>query len=102
MSLATMKKSDLASRIATVCQNIDEPTAIEAVKEILALMVNELARDGRIEIRGFGSFCLHHREPHLARNPRTGESVQVGAKSVPHFKPGKALRQMVNESFLAV
>lgn len=101
MSTNSMKKSELTSRIASACQNVDEPTATEAVKEILALMANELIHDGRIEIRGFGSFCLHHRAPRQARNPRTGESVQVGAKSVPHFKPGKALREMVNDSFLS-
>ncbi|MFI8038632.1 HU family DNA-binding protein, partial [Acinetobacter baumannii] len=51
-----------------------------------------------IEIRGFGSFALHHREPRVGRNPKTGKSVDVAAKAVPHFKPGKALRDAVNES----
>jgi len=52
----------------------------------------------RIEIRGFGSFSLHYRAPRVGRNPKTGEKVELLGKSVPHFKPGKELRERVNES----
>jgi integration host factor subunit beta len=55
-----------------------------------------LASGERIEIRGFGSFSLHYRPPRIGRNPKTGESVQLGAKFVPHFKPGKELRERVD------
>ena len=60
-----------------------------------------LAGGGRIEIRGFGSFSLHYRAPRLGRNPRTGETVGLAGKFVPHFKPGKDLRYRVNQSLLA-
>ena len=52
----------------------------------------------RIEIRGFGSFSLHYRAPRLGRNPKTGQSVRLDGKFVPHFKPGKELRDRVNNS----
>ncbi len=51
----------------------------------------------RIEIRGFGSFSLHYRPPRMGRNPKTGDSVALPGKHVPHFKPGKELRERVNE-----
>jgi len=57
-----------------------------------------LASGERIEIRGFGSFSLHYREPRLGRNPKTGESVRLDGKYVPHFKPGKEMRDRVNDS----
>jgi len=59
-------------------------------------MSQELATGGRIEIRGFGSFSLHYRPPRMGRNPKTGEPVALPAKYVPHFKPGKDLRERVN------
>lgn len=96
---SAVKKSDLIHKIIAECQHLNEEMVDRAVREILDLMADALVHDGRIEVRGFGSFCLHHREPRQARNPRTGESVSVGAKSVPHFKPGKALREMVNQNF---
>lgn len=97
-SKAVVKKSELIDDIATVCSDLDGELVDEAVREILDLMVDVLCYDGRIEVRGFGSFRLHHREARMARNPRTGESVAVGAKAVPHFKPGKALREFVNHA----
>ena len=60
-----------------------------------------LAEGGRIEIRGFGSFCLHYRAPRTGRNPKTGESVSLGTKYVPHFKPGRELRNSVNNALLS-
>ncbi|KZZ68235.1 integration host factor subunit beta [Oleiphilus sp. HI0130] len=69
-----------------------------AVKTIIDLMSETLATGQRIEIRGFGSFSLHYRSPRVGRNPKTGESVTLDAKHVPHFKPGKELRDLVNDS----
>jgi len=63
-------------------------------------MADSLARGERIEIRGFGSFSLHYRAPRIGRNPKTGEQVALSGKYVPHFKPGKELRERVNESLL--
>ena len=56
----------------------------------------------RIEIRGFGSFSLHYRPPRIGRNPKTGDAVTVASKYVPHFKPGKEMRERVNESMTRV
>ena len=67
-----------------------------AVKTILDLMSQSLADGERIEIRGFGSFCLHYRPPRIGRNPKSGEPVNLSEKYVPHFKPGKQLRERVN------
>ncbi len=61
-------------------------------------MSEVLGQGGRIEIRGFGSFCLHYRPPRNAHNPKTGDKVVTKAKHSPHFKPGKDLRERVNES----
>jgi integration host factor subunit beta len=69
-----------------------------SVKELLELISGELARGQRIEIRGFGSFSLHFRPPRLGRNPKTGETVALPGKHVPHFKPGKELRERVNRA----
>ncbi len=52
-----------------------------------------------IKIRGFGSFSLHYRAPRTGRNPKTGDSVTLSGKYVPHFKPGKDLRDRVNQGF---
>ena len=68
-----------------------------AVKQILEIMSDALAQGGRIEIRGFGSFSLHFRPPRQGRNPKTGETVALSGKYVPHFKPGKDLRERVND-----
>jgi integration host factor subunit beta len=67
-----------------------------AVKCILEHMSQSLASGDRIEIRGFGSFSLHFRPPRIGRNPKTGESVALPGKYVPHFKPGKELRDRVD------
>lgn len=93
---ANINKSEL---IADLTMQFDEmpPEVVErGVHFLLELMVDTLANDGRVEIRGFGSFCLHHRKARTARNPRTGDRVKVSAKAVPYFKPGKALREAVD------
>ncbi len=68
-----------------------------AVKTMLEHMTQVLSSGERIEIRGFGSFSLHYRAPRLGRNPKTGEAVELEGKYVPHFKPGKELRDRVND-----
>jgi len=55
-----------------------------------------LSQGGRIEIRGFGSFDLRHRPPRIARNPKSGEAVNLPAKVAIHFKPGKEMRDRVD------
>ncbi len=73
-----------------------------AVKTMLEHMASTLSSGDRIEIRGFGSFSLHYRPPRTGRNPKTGDSVSLIAKYVPHFKPGKEMRERVNESMTKV
>lgn len=93
-----MTKSELVEIIASKQTQLSVKDVELAVKTILDLMSSALASGQRIEIRGFGSFSLHHRAPRVGRNPKTGESVELEAKSVPHFKPGKELRDLVNDS----
>ena len=93
-----MTKSELVEIIASKQTQLSVKDVELAVKTILDLMSDSLADGQRIEIRGFGSFSLHHRAPRTGRNPKTGESVELEAKSVPHFKPGKELRDQVNDS----
>lgn len=69
-----------------------------AVRSMLEHMASTLAGGQRIEIRGFGSFSLHYRPSRVGRNPKSGDPVMLPAKYVPHFKPGKELRDRVNES----
>ena len=59
-------------------------------------ITDRLASDGRVELRGFGAFSTRARDARTGRNPRTGETVEVTAKRVPYFKPGKEMRQRLN------
>lgn len=93
-----MTKSDLIEIISEKQALLNYRDVELAVKLILGQMSNSLAGGERIEIRGFGSFTLHRRPPRLGRNPKSGESVELGEKFVPHFKPGKELRDRVNEA----
>jgi len=93
-----MTKSELIEKIADKQDQLSPKDIELAVKLILEYMSLSLASGVRIEIRGFGSFSVHYREPRLGRNPKTGEPVQLEGKYVPHFKPGKELRDRVNES----
>ena len=93
-----MTKSELIERIAEQQPQLSVKDVELAVKAIVENMSETLAVGGRIEIRGFGSFSLHYRAPRKGRNPKTGDSVELEGKSVPHFKPGKEMRERVNES----
>ena len=93
-----MTKSELIERIAAVQTQLSAKDVELAVKMMLDHMAEALAEGERIEIRGFGSFSLHYRAPRLGRNPKTGEKVELAGKYVPHFKPGKELRERVNNS----
>ena len=91
-----MTRSDLVEELAAQFGQLNQRDAEQAVKTILDAVSDALVRGHRIEIRGFGSFAINHRQPRVGRNPRSGESVQVPSKRVPHFKPGKALREAVD------
>ena len=93
-----MTKSELIETLAEQHAHIPVKDVENAVKEILEQMAGSLSSSDRIEIRGFGSFSLHYRAPRTGRNPKTGETVELDGKHVPQFKPGKELRDRVNES----
>ena len=91
-----MTKSELIERIAQKQAQLAHRDVELAVKMILEHMAERLASGERIEIRGFGSFSLHYRPGRVGRNPKTGTPVSLPAKYVPHFKPGKELRERVD------
>jgi integration host factor subunit beta len=91
-----MTRSDLVAALTERFGQLTQRDSELAVKLILDAMSDALARGHRIEIRGFGSFSVSRRPPRLGRNPRSGERVPVPEKLVPHFKPGKALREAVD------
>lgn len=91
-----MTKSELIETIAARQNQLSSKDVELAVKTILEHMSQALSTGERIEIRGFGSFSLHYREPRRGRNPKTGDAVELTGKFVPHFKPGKELRERVN------
>lgn len=91
-----MTKSELIDLIGRKQRHLPTKDVELAVKHILEVMSDSLSAGERIEIRGFGSFSLHYRPPRMGRNPKTGEAVALSGKHVPHFKPGKDLRERVN------
>lgn len=91
-------KSQLIANLAAKLTHLPEKQVTDSINRILDLMSEALTKGQRIEIRGFGSFSLHHRPPRNAHNPRTGEKVLTEEKHSPHFKPGKELRERVNAS----
>jgi integration host factor subunit beta len=97
-----MTKSELIEILAQKQTQLAYKDVELAVKNMLEHMATTLANGERIEIRGFGSFSLHYRPPRVGRNPKTGDSVDLTAKYVPHFKPGKEMRERVNESMSRV
>jgi len=92
-----MTKSELIDRLAQQQTHLSHKDVELAVKLLLERISQALTEEERIEIRGFGSFSLHRRPARVGRNPKTGEPVSIPAKYVPHFKPGKELRERVNE-----
>jgi integration host factor subunit beta len=92
-----MTKSELIEIITAKQKHLPAKDVELALKQILEIMSDALSQGERIEIRGFGSFSLHFRPPRQGRNPKTGEAVALSGKYVPHFKPGKDLRERVND-----
>lgn len=93
-----MVKSELINQIANQIPALAIKDVENSVNVVLERISQALIHNQRIEIRGFGSFSLHHRPPRKAHNPKTGERVFTVAKYTPHFKPGKEMRERVNES----
>lgn len=91
-----MIRSELVQKIADANPHLGQREAERIVATILDSIADRLADGGRVELRGFGAFSTRGREARTGRNPRTGEAVSVDAKRVPHFKPGKELRERLN------
>lgn len=91
-----MTKSELIEILSQRQAHLKGEDVDLSVKALLEMMGASLSAGERIEIRGFGSFSLHYRPPRTGRNPKTGESVALPGKYVPHFKPGKELRERVS------
>jgi integration host factor subunit beta len=90
-----MTKADLVEAVATAT-DLSRRGSEQVVTVFFDSIVESLCRGDKVELRGFGTFRLRHRRARIGRNPKTGESVQVPAKAVPFFKPGKELRRLVN------
>ena len=95
-----MTKSEIIDVLARKQSHLSSKDVEWAVKIILEKMSESLSTGNRIEVRGFGSFSLHYRAGRKGRNPKTGDPVNLAAKYVPHFKPGKELRERVDSSKL--
>ena len=93
-----MTKSELIEILTQRQGHLKADDVDLAVKTLLDIMGGALAQGERIEIRGFGSFSLHFRPPRTGRNPKTGNSVSLPGRHVPHFKPGKELRERVSDA----
>ena len=91
-----MTKSELIERLAMRYPELRAQDVEETVKLMIEKICQSLEKGDRVEIRGFGSFSLHYREARIGRNPKTGESVEVPAKSIPYFRAGKELRERVD------
>jgi len=94
----TINRSELAARLAQTVSDVPVPQVEEAVRILTNTLAESLAAGERIEVRGFGGFSLRTHPPRLARNPKTGEPVEIGPRRTPHFKPGKELRDRINQN----
>jgi integration host factor subunit beta len=90
-----MNKSGLIEALSSK-ENLTEKMAIEVVNLVFKGFTDELGKDGRIEIRGFGSFVVRKYEAYTGRNPKTGKSIKVSPKKLPFFKVGKELKERVD------
>lgn len=91
-----MTKADLIEEVSRVTElNRKEAEAI--VEEIFGSVVNALRAGDKVEIRGFGSFRTRERQARIGRNPKTGAPVEVPSRRIPHFKPSKELKELVNQ-----
>jgi len=91
-----MIRSELVQKLCSDFPDLTQREVENVVSAIFEAITDQLAKGGRIELRGFGAFSTREREARTGRNPRTGEAVAVGAKRVPYFKPGKEMRERLN------
>ena len=91
-----MTKSELINLIKDQCPSLESTETEEAVQLFFDEIISGLTSGNRIELRGFGSFSIKNRAPRIARNPRTGEKVEVSSKLLPYFRAGKELNNLIN------
>ena len=91
-----MIRSELVKLLAEENKELAERDIEAIVDTFFDQITARLAEDGRVELRGFGAFSTRTRDARSGRNPRTGETVDVDAKRVPYFKPGKEMRSRLN------
>ncbi len=95
-----MIKSELVAKLADANPHLYQRDVERIVSTIFDEITGALASGDRVELRGFGAFSIKHRPARTGRNPRTGDPVEVEAKSVPFFKAGKELRDRLNDGYL--
>jgi len=93
-----MIRSELVQRVSDANPGLPPKDVERLVSTIFEAISSRLADGGRVELRGFGAFSTRARDARTGRNPRTGEPVDVSAKRVPYFKPGKEMRERLNVS----
>jgi integration host factor subunit beta len=91
-----MIRSELVAKIAAANPGLTQIDAEKVVRAVFDTITEHLAEGGRVELRGFGTFSLRHRDARTGRNPRNGQAVQVEAKGKPFFKAGKTIRDRLN------
>jgi integration host factor subunit beta len=91
-----MIRSELVQKLCTDFPDLTQREVEGVVSAIFDSITDQLAKGGRVELRGFGAFSTRQRDGRVGRNPRTGEAVEVDAKRVPYFKPGKEMRERLN------
>ena len=91
-----MIRSELVQKLCSDFPDLSQREVENVVSAIFDSITDQLAKGGRVELRGFGAFSTRRRDARVGRNPRTGEAVEVDAKRVPYFKPGKEMRERLN------
>lgn len=92
-----MTKADIARAIAKK-NDLNQKEAVRVIDAVLEAITQALARNEKVELRGFGSFGTKRRGPRQARNPKTGVGVSVPAKAIATFKPSKAVKKLLTET----
>ncbi len=91
-----MIRSELVQKLCSDFPDLTQGEVENVIASLFDSITDQLAKGGRVELRGFGAFSTRQRDARMGRNPRTGEAVDVEAKRVPYFKPGKEMRERLN------
>jgi len=95
-----MTRSELINLVSGKSRHLEQTVVDKAMKDLFDYIAMVLQRGDRIEVRGFGSFSVRYRKARMARNPKTGAILHTEEKYMPYFKPGKELKERVNEAYL--